>query len=211
LRITDTFSRLSTQAMACRRCVEGNLGGDVAHRPGRGHADELAEHVNGGIAGVTIREGPAPGGGSSHRATTAPCLRVLCVEAGEQVGPIGEHGQLAPLSCAHASHAVPKVATTTGPTNGRIRRIAKTKASVSLDPTKVKQARELVGAPTLSALIDTALDRLIVDELDRRHAAGYVRHPPDREEAAWAETPRDTSGIADDVDWARLYGVSRTD
>lgn len=89
--------------------------------------------------------------------------------------------------------------------------MAKTKASVSLDPTKVAQARELLGAPTLSEIIDIALDRLIVDELDRRHAAGYARHPPDHDEASWAAVQRDPSGIADDVDWARLYGVSRSE
>jgi len=85
----------------------------------------------------------------------------------------------------------------------------RTKASVTLDPTKVAQARELLGAPTLSQLIDIALDRLIVDELELRHAAGYLRHPPDHDEDAWAETERDPRGIADDVDWAGLYGVSR--
>jgi hypothetical protein len=87
--------------------------------------------------------------------------------------------------------------------------MAKTKASVSLDPAKVEQARELLGAPTLSELIDIALERLIVDELDRRHAAGYARHPPDQDEASWAEVQRDPSGIADDVDWAGLYGVAQ--
>lgn len=87
--------------------------------------------------------------------------------------------------------------------------MSKTKASVSLDPTKVAQARELLGAPTLSELIDIALDRLIVDELERRHAAGYARQPPDHDEDAWAEVQRDPLGIADDVDWARLYGVAR--
>lgn len=85
--------------------------------------------------------------------------------------------------------------------------MSKTKASVSLDPTKVAQARELLGTPTLSELIDIALDRLIVDELERRHVAGYLRQPPDHDEDAWAEARRDASGIADDVDWASLYGV----
>lgn len=85
----------------------------------------------------------------------------------------------------------------------------KTKASVSLDPAKVAQARELLGVPSLSEVIDIALDRLIVDELDRRHAAGYIRQPPDADEDAWAEVRRDPSEIADDVDWAGLYGVPR--
>ncbi len=88
--------------------------------------------------------------------------------------------------------------------------MAKTKASVSLDPTKVAQARELLGVPSLSEVIDIALERLIVDELDRRHAAGYARQPPDADEEAWAEVRRDPSEIADDVDWAGLYGVPRS-
>jgi len=87
--------------------------------------------------------------------------------------------------------------------------MSKTKASVSLDPVKVAQARELLGGPTLSEVIDIALERLIVGELERRHVAGYLRQPPDRDELAWAEVERDPSAIADDVDWANLYGVAR--
>jgi len=78
---------------------------------------------------------------------------------------------------------------------------------VTLDPAKVAQARQLLGAATLSEVIDVALDRLIVGELERRHVAGYLRHPPEGDEA-WAETERDPSEIADDVDWAALYGVA---
>lgn len=85
--------------------------------------------------------------------------------------------------------------------------MAKAKVSVTLDPAKLAQARALVGASTVSDLISVALDRLIVDELERRHAAGYHRHPPERHEDAWADLRRDPTEIADDVDWARLYGV----
>jgi hypothetical protein len=85
----------------------------------------------------------------------------------------------------------------------------KTKASVSLDPAKVAQASELLGGPPLSELIEIALSRLILGELERRQVAGYLRQPPDHDEDAWAEVERDPSGIADDVDWAGLYGVSR--
>jgi hypothetical protein len=98
---------------------------------------------------------------------------------------------------------------TSNPTCSSIIGMSKTKASVSLDPAKVAQARELLGVPTLSELIDIALDRLIVDELERRHAAGYLRLPPDQDDNAWAEVQRESSGIADDVDWAGLYGVAR--
>jgi hypothetical protein len=86
--------------------------------------------------------------------------------------------------------------------------MSKTKASVSLDPAKVAQARELLAGSTLSEIIDIALARLILGELERRHVAGYMRQPPDHGEDAWAEVDRDPSGIADDVDWADLYGIS---
>lgn len=83
----------------------------------------------------------------------------------------------------------------------------KTKASVSLDPVKVAQARELLGGPSLSEVIDVALERLIVGELERRHVAGYLRQPPEQDEDAWADVERDPSGIADDIDWADLYDL----
>jgi len=86
--------------------------------------------------------------------------------------------------------------------------MAKTKASVTVDPVKVAQARQLLGATTLSEVIDVALDRLIVGELERRHVAGYLRRPPEGDEEAWAEVERDPSEIADEVDWAGLYGVA---
>lgn len=87
--------------------------------------------------------------------------------------------------------------------------MAKTKASVSLDPAKVAQARQLLDGSTLSEVIDIALARLILGELERRHVAGYLAQPPEHDEDAWAEVERDPSGIADGVDWASLYGVSR--
>lgn len=86
--------------------------------------------------------------------------------------------------------------------------MAKVKVSVTLDPVKLARARELVEVATLSQLLDMAIDRLIVDELERRHAGGYLAHPPEADEVAWAELARDPTQIADDVDWARLYGLS---
>ena len=87
--------------------------------------------------------------------------------------------------------------------------MAKTKASVSLDPVKVAQARDLLGGRTLSEVIDIALAQFIEGELERQHVAGYLRQPPDHDDHAWAEIERDAGGIADDVDWADLYGVTR--
>ena len=83
----------------------------------------------------------------------------------------------------------------------------KVKASVSLAPGTIAQARELFGDRPLSELLDEALRLLITAELDRRHAAGYARKPPEVAEDAWAEIERHAGDIADDVDWARLYGL----
>jgi len=83
--------------------------------------------------------------------------------------------------------------------------MTKTKVSVTLDPEKVAQAREILGTPTLSELIDVALARLIESELEQRHVAGYLRLPPVSAEDAWADASRTGADIADDVDWAALY------
>ena len=83
----------------------------------------------------------------------------------------------------------------------------KEKLSVTVDRNKIDRARELVETRSVSDLIDVALTRLIEDELERRHIDGYVRMPPGPDEAAWSASPHDPSDIADDVDWAVLYGV----
>ncbi|PZR78068.1 MAG: hypothetical protein DLM65_14080 [Candidatus Aeolococcus gillhamiae] len=82
----------------------------------------------------------------------------------------------------------------------------KAKVSITLDPSKLSHAQELLGTMTVSHLVDLALDRLIGDELDRRHIEGYVRYPVDESEDAWAEARR-PGDIADDTDWASLYAV----
>jgi len=91
---------------------------------------------------------------------------------------------------------------------GRMNGMTKTKVSVTVDPLKLEKARALVGAASVSELIGVALDRLILDVLERRHTAAYVRQPPDLDDIAWAELERDPSDIADDIDWAQLYGIS---
>lgn len=85
--------------------------------------------------------------------------------------------------------------------------MAKDKTSVTLDALKVRRARELVRANSVSELLDLALTRLIEGELERRHVDGYLRRPPATEDLVWAELPRDAAGVADDADWAALYGV----
>lgn len=83
----------------------------------------------------------------------------------------------------------------------------KAKLSVTLDPDKVAQGRQLLGSPSVSHLLTVALDQLIEGELERRHLSGYLRRPPEADEDAWAEAERDPGQGADEVDWAHLYGV----
>lgn len=85
--------------------------------------------------------------------------------------------------------------------------MVKSKLSVSLDPGKLKQAQALVGADSVSELLDVALARLIEEELERRHVDGYERVPVHQDLATWAALPREAD--PDEVDWAALYGIER--
>ena len=82
--------------------------------------------------------------------------------------------------------------------------MTKSKLSVTVNPATLRQARILVQVASVSELIDFALHRLIETELERQHIDGYVRIPDGAEFMAFANVPR--SPIADDVDWAALYG-----
>ncbi len=86
--------------------------------------------------------------------------------------------------------------------------MAKAKVSLTLDPATVAQARELMGTTPLSEVVQTALLRLIDEELERRHVAGYRGRPAADQDVAWSEMDRDPVDIDDDVDWAALYGVT---
>lgn len=79
------------------------------------------------------------------------------------------------------------------------------KVSVSLDPTKLANARALVSTGSVSELLDVALERLIDDERERQHIEGYTRVPVEPEMIRWAKLKR--KPLDDDVDWATLYGV----
>lgn len=85
--------------------------------------------------------------------------------------------------------------------------MAKVKHSVTIDPAKLAEARDLVRVATLSELLDVALTRMIREETERRHVEGYLRRPQTVDETSWAELERDPTDIADDTDWAGLYGV----
>jgi hypothetical protein len=85
--------------------------------------------------------------------------------------------------------------------------MAKRKLSVSLDRDRLAHAASLVEADSTSELVEIALARLIDEELERRHVAGYLRHPVDTDTDRWAEMDREL--LTDEVDWAALYGVER--
>jgi hypothetical protein len=82
--------------------------------------------------------------------------------------------------------------------------MAKQKATITLHPEKVDEARALVNARSTSAVVDIALDLLIRTERLRKDVAAYRQVPPTAEEIALAVVGA-AAGIADDVDWEALY------
>lgn len=85
--------------------------------------------------------------------------------------------------------------------------MARSKTTITVDRAKVDDAVALTGAPSTSAVIDIALDRLIQAERLRRDVAGYVADPQDRREAL-ADLPVAFDLGDDDVDYDALYGGS---
>ena len=86
--------------------------------------------------------------------------------------------------------------------------VAKTKISVSLDPGTLSQAQALVASGSVSELLDVALHRLIHEELERQHVAGYEKLPVGGEFSGLSNTIR-VREVDDDVDWAALYGIKK--
>ena len=82
--------------------------------------------------------------------------------------------------------------------------MAKQKVTITLDRAKADEARDLVGGTSTSDVIDVALDRLIRAERLRRDIDAYRRIPPGDTDLLIA-LQADTSGLADDTDWAALY------
>jgi hypothetical protein len=82
--------------------------------------------------------------------------------------------------------------------------MAKEKATITLDRDKAALAREVSGARTTSEVVDLALDQLIRVARLRADVAAYQSVPPTTEELDLALFA-DTSGLADDTDWERLY------
>ncbi len=86
--------------------------------------------------------------------------------------------------------------------------MSKTKISVSLDPGTLAQAQALTTSASVSELLDVALKRLIKEELERQHVAGYEKMPVGDEFASWANMDRIPESD-NEVDWAALYGISK--
>ena len=82
-------------------------------------------------------------------------------------------------------------------------RMAKEKATITLDRSKVAAARELLGVGSTSEAIDVALDQLIRTERLRSDIAAYRRSPPTDGEVA--ASFREADGLDDDTDWDALY------
>ena len=86
--------------------------------------------------------------------------------------------------------------------------VSKTKISVSLDPGTLAQAQALAPSASVSELLDVALKRLINEELERQHVAGYEKLPVGNEFTKWANISR-IPETDNEVDWAALYGVTK--
>ena len=82
--------------------------------------------------------------------------------------------------------------------------MAKQKVTITLDRAKADEARLLVGSANTSEVIDVALGRLIRAERLRRDIDAYRRLPPTDTDLVVA-LQAETSGLADDTDWAALY------
>ena len=73
----------------------------------------------------------------------------------------------------------------------------KTKVSATIDHDRLAEAQKLTGCANVSAVLDQALEALIVAHLERAHAAGYGRIPQGDETVAlpdssiWASLPWD--------------------
>lgn len=76
----------------------------------------------------------------------------------------------------------------------------KTKVSATIDRDRLAEAQKLTGCTNVSAVLDQALEALIVSHLERAHAEGYVRMPQDDDTIAlpdpsmWASLPWDEDG-----------------
>jgi hypothetical protein len=83
--------------------------------------------------------------------------------------------------------------------------MAKRRTTITVTREKVEEARRLSGAPSTSATIEIALDRLIRAERLRKDIVAYKMTPPDDAELAVAAATPPWDDLADETDWAALY------
>ncbi len=84
--------------------------------------------------------------------------------------------------------------------------MAKEKATITLDRAKVEAAKALIGARSVSEVIDVALARLIRAEQLRRDVEAYSRRPPTSDEMDLADLPVTLDLDDDNVDYDAVYG-----
>jgi hypothetical protein len=87
--------------------------------------------------------------------------------------------------------------------------MARSKATITLDRAKVRDAMGLTGERSMSEVIDVALGRLISSEQLRRDVAAYSRQPVDADEFMATDDPVVFDLDDDDVDYDALYGADR--
>ncbi len=86
--------------------------------------------------------------------------------------------------------------------------MARDKATITLDRSKVQRAKELTGGRSTSEVIDIALDHLIHSEQLRQDVNAYARMPLTDEELAIADLPVRLDLADEDVDYEALYGTT---
>ena len=85
--------------------------------------------------------------------------------------------------------------------------MARYKATITLDRSKVAKAALLIGERTMSEVVDVALDRLIHAEELRRDIAAYARLPFGADELAVADLAVEFDLADEHVDYEALYGA----
>lgn len=83
--------------------------------------------------------------------------------------------------------------------------MTKRKTTITVEPEKLEEVLRLTGAPSNSAAIDIALDRLIRTDRLRRDVQAYSGSPPTEEEIALAAIRPDWADLSDETDWDALY------
>lgn len=83
------------------------------------------------------------------------------------------------------------------------------KATVTLDRGKAERAKALIGAESISEVIDIALDRLVQSEQLRRDVAAYRTRPLSDDELLVGDLPVELDLEDDEIDYDEIYGRRR--